>query len=364
MAALLMAACKENNLSDGYKITGKWEGSDSTMIYLRHVINDSVIMDSTKAKNGLFEFTGKLDEPTMFYLQTKESIERRDRLAFLVENAEITISVKSDSLAFAIVKGSKSNDELQKYYEQKKPINEKIDRLYEEYARSTEEQKEDPTYVEKLDTRHEELDSLLREVGKEFAIKNPKSYVSLIALRDYAGYEDMNVEKVEAVYNVLEDKIKNSVSGKEFANRISVAKKTAVGQPAINFTQQDVNGKLVSLSSFKGKYVLVDFWASWCGPCRAENPNVVKAFNKYKSKGFDILGVSFDDDKDAWLAAIKKDGLTWTHVSDLKGWENAVAKMYQIKSIPQNYLLDKEGKIIGKNLRGEDLELKLAELIK
>jgi thiol-disulfide isomerase/thioredoxin len=213
-------------------------------------------------------------------------------------------------------------------------------------------------------SKRDQLEANLRnDTYRKFVEQHLASPVSLYALSQVAGYH-LNPEEVEPLFNNLSPQIRHSKAGSNFAEKIATAKATSPGGYLPDFSQADTSGKLVRLSSFKGKYVLIDFWASWCGPCRAENPGLVKVFNIYKEKDFTILGVSLDKNKASWLKAIQVDKLCWTQVSDLKYWNNDIAKKLDIRSIPQNILLDPSGKIIARNLRGNELSEILANIFK
>jgi peroxiredoxin len=335
-------------------------------LYLRYASNGQYITDSVQPKNGEFKFKGEISEPVDAYLMAKfrqqgDAKLPRENVQLFLEPTQIEFTA-NNSLSNYTLKGSKGNDEFQELLKQSAAYDQRFGKLYNDYDSLEQAGKKDE--MKKIEDAIEQLNNEMKEnVYGTFIKTHPNSNVALFALKQYAGWEIVPA-KVAPLYNSLSASLKNFPSAKSLKDRIEIAKKTEIGSYAMDFTQNDTLGKPVSLSSFRGKYLLVDFWASWCGPCRRENPNVVKVYNKFKDKNFTILSVSLDrpDAKDKWLAAIHKDGLTWTHVSDLKYWDNAVAKQYGIRAIPQNILLDPQGKIIAKNLRGEDLDAKLTEV--
>jgi peroxiredoxin/uncharacterized protein YdcH (DUF465 family) len=351
-----------------FELKGKLNVSQSVdWVYLRYISGEDSRTDSVQPKNGEFKFKGTVPEPVVATLITKFKDKPggekfpRELTQFFLEPSKMELTV-NQSLKNISVKDSKTNEEFRLLVKQAESYTAKFDSLYEEYD-SLEKagNNEAMNRIEK--TIGQLTDDVKENVYASFLKTHPNSNVALYAIKEYAGW-DIDPAKVEPLFNSLSPSVKAWPSAKVLKARIVVAKQTAIGNYAMNFTQNDTLGKPVSLASFRGKYVLVDFWASWCGPCRRENPNVVKVFNKFKDKDFTILSVSLDrpDAKDKWLYAIHKDGLTWTHVSDLKYWDNAVAKQYGIRAIPQNLLLDPKGKIIAKNLRGEDLDVKLTEI--
>lgn len=335
-------------------------------VFISYRTPDGTVLDSVQPKKGVFTYKTNVAEPTLATLSVSYNdstgIRKSEPVPLFLQTGKIIFTAK-DSLKNYTVRGSAAHTGYLHLTAQEKPYADSMDVLYDAWSRYHKEG--NAAAQEATEQQIDSIDKAMREaVYKTFVQAHPRSPVALYAVKQYAGY-DINPAEVGPLFGQLPEQTRQWPSALSFQEAISIARKTGIGRQAMNFTQTDTANNPVSLFQFRGRYVLVDFWASWCGPCRAENPNVVRAFNQYKDKGFTILSVSLDrpNGRERWLKAIHDDGLTWTHVSDLKFWDNAVARQYGIRMIPQNVLIDPQGKIVARNLRGVALSQKLAALL-
>lgn len=323
------------------------------------------VLDSATFNKGAFRFSGQVAEPTKVHVlidHTGEDFTKWKKTADVndcyLEKGAIEIT-GTDSVTNAKITGGPVNSDYQRY---KHTVLFRMEQMSKDVDAASDRQKKDPRFMDSVMKQYQVVAKQTDSMKYVFIRQNPASYISLVTLREVAG-KDVDVPRIEPVFKRLSPAVRHTRTGKQFAKTLYDLGPLSIGALAPDFSQNDVNGKPVKLSDFKGKYTLVDFWASWCGPCRAENPNVLKAYQAFNQKNFTIVGVSLDTNKDAWLGAVKKDALPWQQLSDLKGWKNEAGELYQVKAIPQNFLIDPKGRIIAKNLRGEALHERLAEML-
>ena len=312
--------------------------------------------------DGKFSIKGVIDEPVPAFLSLFEDYKKigTQPKEFILDKGIIYVEITSD-LGSAVVKGSKAQDDLFQYNIEQAPYSAKINDINKEAQRLSTSGIAADSIARLFRIPFRDASSALADFQRKFVQKNSSAFISLLLIPNIAGSTNNYIE-ADSLLSGLNDNIESSATAKAIREYIISQKKTSVGALAPDFRLADTSGKKIALSELKGKYVLLDFWAAWCGPCRQENPNVVQAFKTYNNDGFTVLGVSLDKEKKSWLKAIDDDNLQWQHVSDLKFWGSEAAVLYGITSIPRNFLLDPSGKIIGRDLRGQDLLDKLEKL--
>ena len=355
--AVTIFACTQKPA--GFKIDVKLAGAEGKILLEKRGAGEWIPVDTADIVEGVAVLEGEVKYPSDLYLSL---LGQRAKTMVFVENTAMTVVGNIDSLDKVVVTGSLSHDEYAALNKQINEIAEKYMGMYQESraaitAGDTAKGRQIMEEVEKL----YESTNTMRE---DFIKNNPASYVSPFLLSQIQYGKE--AEELEVLVSKFDPKLDSVASVITIKEQIAKLKLVSIGQVAPDFTQNDVNGNPVSFSSVysQNKLTLLDFWAAWCGPCRAENPNVVAVYNEFNTKGFTVFGVSLDRDKDAWLKAIADDKLAWAQVSDLAYWQNAAAQTYAIQSIPSSLLIDQTGKIVAKNKRGDELRAFVADYLK
>lgn len=347
-----------------YKIDGKvnpkYNGRFVKLLY--STSNDTKKIDSSKIADGKFVFKGQLDRPVAAKI-TFGTEDQGDRIDLFLSQGTVNV-VAADSIHYAKVSGTELAETYEKLAKVLRPLDDDMTNKMMA-IKTMPEGEPKKAYITKVLAGLDAYGQQRRAIVQRFVLENPNSYVSLYFLDKGSPGSLMNFEAVNPYYSKLAPALKETPLGKALGQRILASKGALTGEKFRDFVSTTPDGKPLSLKDVlsKHKYTLVDFWASWCGPCRKENPNVVKAFNAFKDKGFTVLSVSLDENAAKWKEAIEKDGMPWYHVSSLKGWKEPAAALYGIQAIPQNVLVDAQGKIVATNLRAETLYHKIESLL-
>jgi len=359
VSTVIFLACSSND--NEFKIKGSVDLKDGNMVY--RVVADAnqqpLIIDSTAVVGGNFEMSGITESPEINFFSVQNV---RGNFPFVVESGDIRISLYKDSLMSSKALGTVSNEAFMKYKTETKVFINSMNDIGKDLQQAN--MTRDSLLAVDLQDQYKDVQDQIKDYEVQFIKDNPDSYVSALILERFVMTKQMTNEEAKPMFDNLTPRIKGSKTGVKLEEALNTPKPPAeVGQIAPDFEGLGPTGQLVKLQENLAKITIVDFWASWCRPCRVENPNLVKTYNKLKAKGLNVVGVSLDKSKASWVKAIEDDGLQWSHVSHLQHWNEPIAKAYQVRSIPATFILDQNGKILAKNLRGKALEQKVEELL-
>lgn len=364
---VLVTACEPDQ---GYLITGTIDDlADGTQVYLNEIDanNRLAVLDTTELKNGTFTFDpAEVEYPKMNIVTINGT---RGNIIFIAENEEVKITAQKDSINNAKIKGGEENKYFKKYFDEVQASNKERQRLNQEGMSAV--RARDTAQVDVIRNELDDINKTSSRSRIKLIKENPDKFVSLIIFQDLLALQLIKADEAEEIFESLSEDIQSTDKAKKLQEAIAQMKsrelasaQAEVGNKAPDFKGPTPEGNDLALSDALGKYTIIDFWASWCKPCRAENPNVVNVYNKYHDKGLNIISVSLDrpDNRERWIKAIENDNMNWQHVSYLMEWQDPIARKYGITSIPATFLLDENGVIIDKNLRGKDLQDKMESL--
>lgn len=362
-SALLFVAC--NNLKDNeFLISGTANGVENGKKVFIEVQTEtgSLAKDTAVVTDGKFELKGITDGIDIGFVR----IENEEiNLPIILEEGNININIVKDSLHKSTLGGTPNNDKFQKFNTESRAISEKVAKFEKDNGPEMQkaQMSNDTVTINKLLKEYKKFQNEMNDYSKKFIKENPDAYLSVLLLENFLMRQYLTPEEIKSYFEGLDKDVKETKSGKKIKTALDSMTAIVIGKPAPNFSAPSPEGKTISLKESLGKVTIIDFWASWCGPCRAENPNVVALYNEFHPQGLNIIGVSLDKDAAKWKEAIAKDGLIWPHVSNLKFWEDPIAKQYNVQSIPATFILDEKGNIVAKDLRGEELRAKVAALL-
>lgn len=368
-ALAVMISCNKAGENE-YTVTGTINGiadGKTVMLEIQDETGQLKAVDTVKVEKGKFTFTGSAKEPDMHLLNIQGI---SGKIPFILENGEIEMTINKDSINDTRVTGTYNNEELTSYKLKGMAVQKKMMKFQKdnEAIMKTAMTNQDTAAMGKLRKEYSKFQDEFTIQSETYVKSHPKAFISALIIEGMFNQMAPDFEKIKKFYDGLDKSVKDTKHGKKIKKNLDellkpVVKPVEVGQIAPDFSAPNPDGKVTSLKESKGKITIIDFWASWCKPCRQENPNMVALYKQYHSKGLNIIGVSLDEKKEAWTKAIAADQLTWTHVSNLKEFEDPIAVQYSIKLIPSTIIIDETGKVVAKDLRGADLKAKVASLL-